>query len=509
MKKESKKNYWVLVLLGMYLCLALSNHIALSVGELGYLLKEGKWFWESGEITYTNLHSYTAIDFGIPNNHWAAAAIFYGIQQLVGFGGLHLLVALSYTVVFIVLYRQLYQTVSLFWSIIIGLLAVPLFAMHNLVDAIFFTYMFASIYWIILSQFLKQDISVKWLLVLPLVQMFWVNSHMYFWIGWLLLLMASISALLGKSRSIKPLLGTLVGSFLTTLIHPKGWNGVYSALQNSWSSPIFMPIWEQPTLSAYGLTHSYTLLYVIVVTVVSIGSMLVTFKQKTPQKIWLYITSGSVVLLVLWTNQLAPLLVIPFMMSAFRAVAYFQEEETAQTASLLKYRPPILSLYVLVPVFVAAGFYQPVTNFGYGIQEEEVAIGTFLNDAGIKGPIFNNTAISGLLTHELDMPAPLYISSQPQAHPNEFYNQYYFPTILNPLGWKKVHDLYQFNAIVFRLKGASTEQLQFMGNLLGNGKWAMVYYVPDYEVVLVKNNEQNQSIIDRFGIKPNVQENSE
>lgn len=509
MKKGNKYSYLVLVLLGTYLFLALSNHIALSVGELGYLLKEGKWFWESGQIAFTNLHSYTAVDFAISNNHWGAAAVFYGIQQLIGFGGLHFLIAACYTAVFLALYQELYQKTSLFWSIAIGILAVPLFAMHNLVDAIFFTYIFTSVYWILLHKVLQQKIKVNWLLVLPLLQVVWVNSHEYFWIGWCLLFIASMCALLIKSKSTTLLIGTTMVSLLLSLVHPKGWQGVYTALQNSWESPVFMPIWEQPTWDAYLLTYSYSLLYVIAVVLVSSLFLILIIKKNMPQKIWLYTTGGSFLLLTLWTNQLAPLLVIPFLLSAFRVVTYFYAEEAEEQLALLKYKPPVLSLYILVPTFVAAGFYQPITNFGYGIQQEEVELVEFVNAAKIEGPVFNNTAISGLLAYGLEMPAPTYISSQPQAHPNEFYNQYYFPTILNPLGWKKVHDLYEFNTIIFRLKGASTEQLEFMGNLLGNGKWAMVYYVPDYEVVLVKKNEKNQSIIDRFRIKPNVQENSE
>lgn len=492
--------------------MALSNHIALSVGQLGYLMREGAMWWQDGTIAFANVHSYTTPDFEVQNHHWLAGVIFYGLQQWIGYGGLHVLAVLSYVALFLGLYRYTIKgAIPIVWQLIIGLLAVPLFTMHNLVDAIFFTYILVGIYWLLLSKSLDGKYSPKWLLLLPVLQMIWVNTHQYFWIGWALIVLALIQATFTNRGLVKWLLPVLLATVASAVLHPQGLQGLTTALQTAFVSPAIMPIQEQPTWAAYLLTQSYSLLYVLVVSGILLLGIINWVGIASKQQIasfWQISTSVLLTLLALWSNQLAPLLLIPFFLIAFANVQqYYTAEDNYQ--QLLRYCPPSLVLYLLVPVFVAAGYYNPIANLGYGLRGEEQKITNFINKAGIQGPIFHNTAISGLLVSELEQPQPLYISSQPQAHPTNFYQQDYFPTILSPMGWKTIHDQYQFNAIVIRLQGMSIPQLQFMGNLLGNGRWSMVYLEPDYEVILIKKTPKNQIIIDRFNQVPDVIENQE
>ena len=172
---------------------------------------------------------------------------------------------------------------------------------------------------------------------------------------------------------------------------------------------------------------------------------------------------------------------------------------------LVQYNPPVLTLYLLLPMFLVAGFVQPVNNMGYGLRADETESIDFINQVGIQGPFFHNSAISGLMAYGLPQNQPLYISSQALAHPTTFLTEQYFPQILDPLAWKTIHDEYLFNAVIFRLKNEATSQLEFMGNLLGNGKWAMVYYKKDYEVILLKRNEKNQALIRQYEIRPNAE----
>jgi hypothetical protein len=503
LKKENRYKNFILLFLGGYLLLALSNHITLSNTELGYLLTEGEWFWRDGRVMATNQHSYTALEVTVQNNHWLGAAIFYKIHSWIGFSGLHFILAMGYVVSFIAIYRVFQKEHHILWTVLLGMLAAPLFALHQVIGSVLFTHLFAVVFWLILYYYQQQKITYKWLFLLPLLQLIWVNSHEYFWIGWLLSLMAVIQAIFSNRAGLKWLLPILILNVMASFAHPFGLGGVEQALSKIIAPPLIMPIWQRSTWAAYSLVHSYSLLYIMLLSLVSMVNLLLLIKQKQAYKFWFYGTSISFIALGWWANQLAPLLVLPFLYSSFSIVEYYYLEDKPYQ-NLLSYQPPVWILYVLLPAFCTAGFYQPISNFGYGVQERETAIIDFIKEVGVEGNIFNNTTISGTLAYGVPDKLPTYISSQPQAHTTSFYTTEYFPKTLRPKGWKHIHDKYLFNAVIFRLEGAPIEQLEFMGNLLGNGQWTMIYYVKDYDVVLVKNNEVNQRLIKRYGINPST-----
>jgi uncharacterized protein YacL len=189
LKKENRYKNFILLFLGGYLLLALSNHITLSNTELGYLLTEGEWFWRDGRIMATNQHSYTALEVAVQNNHWLGAAIFYKIHSWIGFSGLHFILAIGYVVSFIAIYRVF-------------------------------------------------------------------QKEQYFWIGWLLSLMAVIQAIFSNRAGLKWLLSILILNVMASFAHPFGLGGVEEALSKIIAPPLIMPIWQRSTWAAYSLVHS-------------------------------------------------------------------------------------------------------------------------------------------------------------------------------------------------------------------------------------------------------------
>lgn len=506
MKKQQSYRSWILLGLGLYLFLALSNHISVAEGQLGYFMREGALFWQQGDILFSNSLSYTSPEQPMYNNHWLASAFFYAIQQLIGFGGLHFLVITLYLLAFLYLFQTLVPSTNPILAVLIGLLAAPLFAIHNIATPVLFSHLFSLVFFILLYQYLNDKKTIKWLYILPVIQILWVNSHTYFFIGWGLLIVAFLQALLSQKTKVAPLLLITILSLVASFVHPHFAQGTFGALSTALSSSEILPIWERTTLDAYLLTHSYTLLYVIIINLLLLlGSFWLGLKAKTlVPKLFLLSTSTLLVFFSFWNNQLVLLSGIAWMIIAFPIANYYlpKKIEEEEKFFLLQYTPAVLSLYLLLPIFFAAGFLQPINNFGYGLRTGETESIDFIKQVGIQGPFFHNSAIGGLMAYGLPEKQPLYISSQALAHPTAFLTEKYFPRILDPIAWKAVHDEYQFNAIIFRLKNESTPQLEFMGNLLGNGKWAMVYYKKDYEVILLKRTEKNQALIRQYEIIP-------
>lgn len=509
MKKQQSYRSWILLGLGFYLFLALSNHVSVAEGELGYFIREGAIFWQQGDILYSNSLSYTSPEHPMYNNHWLASAFFYAIQQIVGFGGLQFLIAALYVLAFTFLFRMLVQSTKPFLALLIGLLAAPLFAMHNIIAPVLFTHLFSVVFFVLLYQYLNDKKTIKWLYVLPLLQLLWVNCHTYFFISWGLLLTAFLHALLHQKAKATPLLMITILCLAASFVHPQFAQGPLGALSMAFSSSEILPIWERTTLDTYLLTHSYTLLYVLILSLITLlGSfgLGLKIKNSTP-KFFILSTTILFTFFSFWSNQLVLLSGIAWLIITVPILNYYQEKqpEEDQKSFLFQYSPPVLALYLLIPIFFGAGFVQPVNNFGYGLRVNETESIDFINQVGVQGPFFHNSAISGLMAYGLPQNQPLYLSSQALAHPAIFLTEKYFPRILDPIGWKTIHDEYLFNAIIFRLKNEATPQLEFMGNLLSNGKWAMVYYKKDYEVILLKRNKKNQALIRQYEIIPNTE----
>ena len=295
---------------------------------------------------------------------------------------------------------------------------------------------------------------------------------------------------------------------MASFMHPQFANGVYKALQTAFSSHPILPIWERTVLDAYLLTHSYILMYISVCLILSIlGILLCLLKNDIIIKAKFFSLSTAFLLLFFcfWSNQLTPLLAIAMLIIAFPIGSHYISKVASEKQFILSYSPPVLALYSLTPIFIAAHFWSPINNFGYGLRENETNLVDFINRTKVAGPYFHNSSISGLLAYGLEDENNLFIATQPLAHPVDFYTTQYFPNILDPYAWKAIHDKYLFNSIIFRLEGESIKNLEFMGNLLGNGRWAMIYFKKDYEVILVRRNEKNQALINQFEIIPNAQ----
>jgi hypothetical protein len=510
LKKQQSYRLWTLLGLGLYLFLALSNHVSIAEGQLGYFMREGAMFWQQGEILFSNSLTYTSPEHPMYNNHWLSNAFFYAIKQGIGFGGLHFLIAALYVLAFSFLFRMLVQSSNLFITILVGLLAAPLFATHYIIAPVFFTHLFSIVFFVLLYQYLNDKKTIKWLYILPVLQLLWVNCHAYFFISWGLLLTAFLHALFHQKAKATPLLIITIICLAASFIHPQFARGSFGALSTAFSSSEILPIWERTTLDAYLFTHSYSLLYVLILSIITLlGSFALGLKIKTATpKFFIISTSFLLIFFSFWNNQLVLLSGVAWIIIAFPIFNYYLDQSSKEEDErhfLLQYNPPVLALYLLLPIFCVAGFIQPINNFGYGLRANETESVDFINHVGIQGPFFHNSAISGLMAYGLPQEQPLYLSTQALAHPVSFLTQKYFPQILDPYTWKAIHDEYQFNAIVFRLKNESTSQLEFMGNLLSNGKWAMVYYKKDYEVILLKRNQKNQALINQYEIIPNTE----
>src|SRR3989344_2875439 len=191
-----------------------------SIGQdIGRHLKTGEIIWQAKEVPKTNLFSFTEPDFPFTNHHWLSEVIFYGIYGWFGFTGLILLKVVFVLAAFLLLFfvAKKYAT---FWPIVISFLfSIFIFIERTEVRPEIFSFVILAFFlWVLFGEKyrgstlnlqkgrtsnLLQGRTFDWLWFLPIAQLLWVNLHIYFFIGPVLVLSFLIDQLINlKNKQV-------------------------------------------------------------------------------------------------------------------------------------------------------------------------------------------------------------------------------------------------------------------------------------------------------------------
>src|SRR3990167_658996 len=201
-----KQNYLfilVFVLLGSFLI-----HNFDSIGQdIGRHLKVGEIIWQTKEIAKTNLFSFTEPDFPFINHHWLSEVMFFGIFSYTGFIGLTLVKTVLVLVAFLLLFFVAKKHAT-FWPLVVSfLLSIFIFIQRTEVRPEIFSFVILSFFLFAIfnekyppRSDLKnpQGRTFNYLWFLPIAELFWVNLHIYFFIGPFLLLAFLADRLINK-----------------------------------------------------------------------------------------------------------------------------------------------------------------------------------------------------------------------------------------------------------------------------------------------------------------------
>ena len=181
---KKKVQLVILILLMAWLGLFFMQKIDLTTADLGRHLKNGELILNGDfGLLKTNFYSYTEPNFPFVNHHWGGGVIFYLIWKLFGFAGLSFLYLIISLIIFYLFFR-IAQKESNFWlAFLVSLLLIPLMAARREIRSEIFSYLFMAVFFWILWYWRKGKLSNKWLFVLPVLEVFWINIHIYFIFG--------------------------------------------------------------------------------------------------------------------------------------------------------------------------------------------------------------------------------------------------------------------------------------------------------------------------------------
>ena len=505
MKSKTFKNFHLfltLVLLCFIYALFLAHPITLVTADLGRHLKNGEFFLNNLKPIETNFYSYTQPNYSAINHHWLSGVIFQLIYRITGFTGLHFSFIILSVFTLAVFLKIALKKTNLLILVSIILLVVPLLAQRREIRPEVFSYLFSGIFLYLLLLY-QQTRQKKFLYPLPFLQLFWVNLHIYFFVGLGLMGLAIFSLIIkemSKIRKLKidPFLTLiLILSAIVCLINPFGVKGALAPLtifdDYGYRLVENQPVWFIEKL----IKNPNFIIFKIAFIITTISYALLFLKKKTIDPFFLLVFSltGLAGWLAIRNFTLFGLFLIPILS---QNLTLLLSKETKKGFRKLKWLATLV-IFLFLPLVVFNALQKEffgIPELGFGVYRQDNASMAFVKENNLKGPIFNNYDIGGYLIFHLFPQEKVFVDNRPEAYSVSFFKDLYIPIQEEEEKWQKALKRYQFNLIIFSHHDATPWGQTFLIARAKDEDWIPVF-VDERVIIFLKNNQENQETIEQ------------
>ncbi len=480
-----------------FACAALLlQRIDLSIVDLGRHLKNGDILlhgtWaEKQAVLHTNFYSYAEGDFPFVNHHWLSGVVFYLVWRWAHFEGvtiLYLALTGASTVVLYLAVRRAYGTEI---AAPLAALAVPLVAWRYDVRPEAFTYLLTAVFYAVLLGWQEGYVKERWLYSLPVLMLLWVNLHIGFVFGFLLLGFFAMKTWGPRAKALWPVAALAViaallnPNLLAGLLYPLNIfrNYGYSISENQ----------SIAGLEQRGLAGAWEYSFFYCLLAVAAGSFLLRWFRKkpgsaarTPEALLL----GAVGVLAYSAVRNLPL----FALLMVPVVAANVHDVLSAGKNLLNsqwLRAGSAMVFGIGLLYAGQQFEDKQGNFGLGLRDGVEATVDFLNANHIPGPWFNDIDNGGYLVFHSQK---VFVDGRPEAYPADFLEKKYIGALNDDAVWRELDANYHFNAIVCSLEDAFPPIERFLIARAHDPDWAPVY-TDYYSLVFVRRTDSNAEVI--------------
>jgi len=490
-----------LVFLAFFYSLFLAHKINLVTADLGRHIRNGEFIFRDLKSLTTNFYSYTQPDFPVTNHHWSTGIIFYFIWKIFGFSGLSIFYLFLGLLTFLIFYHLAKNKADFVFASLAALLIIPLLAERTEIRPEGFSYFLAGIFFWILSKYKEKKLSVRWLFILPFLEIFWVNLHIYFFLGPLLVGLFLINEVLSYSpaKILCRLAIISVLTFLATLFTPFGLKGSLAPLtifkNYGYRLVENQPIWFLEKL----VKNPNFLIFKIVFFATALTFFLLILKKSFHLlNFCVFLFFGLIAWLSIRNFALFGFFVLPVLAENFR---FLFQKKLNDYQNLLNIFTPILtvSIFLLAIILKIPSYFPYWHYFGFGLEPKNSLSAEFFLENKIQGPILNNYDIGSYLIFYLFPKYRVFVDNRPEAYSSDFFQKIYIPMQESENEWQKQDKIYNFNAIFFSRNDATPWGQNFLISRVNDQLWAPVF-VDQYTIIFLKRNSQNQKIIEKFAI---------
>lgn len=499
-------------------------------------------------VLNTNYYSYTQPHQEFLNHHWGSGVIFYIIYVFFGFTGTAFFYSTVLTVSFLLSIYISIKKSGYLVTLLIASLMLPLITSRSEIRPEAFTYLFTNLFFLILwetdakkSYYGKVKIRKvvkeidKKLWLLPFLMLLWVNLHIGFLFGFLLISAYTLKELVNyfsrKDNNFYKLAAIGVLTFICGSINPFFLEGLiepikifknygYLVVENQ--SINFLEnlgFYANPNLSFFKIISLFLFL--------SLLTYIIVF-------IFAKVTEYSAFLNNFDTNLLNNLILLVFFFISFNGIRHFPSfgflaipvlatnikqiwlfispifkeniyKNIAQISFLC-----ITLLFILNTVWQFQNHKNEYGILDFGLKKNVSNAGDFFTLKKIDGPIFNNYDIGGYLIYYLNKDKKVnpfnrqvFVDNRPEAYTVDFFQNTYIPMQSDDSKWIELDKIYNFNTIFFSHNDFTPWGQNFLKNRINDKNWLVVYY-DEHAIIFLKNNEKNKTLISKYEISKNI-----
>ncbi len=461
--------------------------------DLGRHLITGEIILKTFSVPKTNLFSYTYPNFPFVNHHWLSE-VFYSISfQIIGFNGLlalnTALILLSFGLIIAFVYKKINAITFLFCS----LLYLPILFERTDVRPESFSFLFLSLFIFILYKFREK--FTKWILILPFIELLWINMHIYFPIGIVVLFLFLIDAIAPFIQNLfqdfdsnqipKPvqknnifiLFFILMASTLFTLANPNGLKGALYPLE-VFQNYGYSIQENQNIFFLWNYSHNPAILFFAVSVILLFLFSIISHK----------ITCSAALLISIFFSILALTAIRNFPLFVFATLIPFAKSLSNVKLSLPKHIKTVFVVFLLgLSAFEVQQVYAK-NGFGFGVATGAKQGVDFFIKQDLKGPIFNNFDIGSYLIYRLYPKEKVFVDGRPEAYPSRFFQETYLPIQIDEKKFELVDKQYNFNTIFFSHTDQTPWAEKFLKQITQNNQWRLVY-LDDFTAIWTKDKD--------------------
>lgn len=495
------------VIFGLFIlafAVAVSRQINFSAADLGRHILNGKLLFSDSSLLFKNYYSFTHPDYAFINHHWLSGWIFWVVFSLLGFDGLHLFFVLLMTLMVTLAAYHLSKETSRVFVLVSGFLLLPLLCYRNEIRPETFSYLFIVLFWKFVPAYIKSN-SYRYLAVLLLLQMAWVNMHIFFFFGPFISVVFSLSELL-TTKNIDYLKRSFIATALLSLsclvntiegaLSPLNIFKEYGYMVSENQSLYFM-------INRYGLSVYWHVILLLSILLLALGFIAYTKNQLHVMPAILFLIPAVIIgigaIRGFTILALAAWFILPVTLQFVAEKLHFKRRIGFQN-----------SLLAACIFFFLFGFLSSNNSFAYrqpftgiGLLKGSNGAGDFFNKANIVGNVFNNYDVgSYFIFHHYPKHKP-FTDNRPEAYPVDFFQNEYSPALKDDTVWQQVMRTYAIRCIYFYRHDNTEFGQPFLIRRLQEPMWIPVY-VDDFNIILVKNEPENQDVLEKYAIDKSI-----
>lgn len=500
----------ILALIGIFLFLQLSMSTELSDPDIWLHLKTGEYIVQHGAVPQIDTYSATVSGKEWTNHSSLTQVIFYYIFNLAGADGLIFFSAILMLLAFLLLFLCLYKNNSVF-SLSIVILTLTIFASRirfNIRPENFSVLFFCAFLFILTRQ-----INRKWIFILPLIQLAWVNCHGFFMLGPVLVALFIIgekSKL--QQKDYRNLLVVFLLTTLACLINSYGIKGALypvTVIFKTISQPSIIYYKIRELLPPWRLSSNQVAVYYILLAV-SFASFLFNLRKinRTYLFSWLLFLgiSFNINRNIIFFNCIA----------CIATVDNFSRMEVKKSISKLFPDSLVFLLkciILIVIIVVSAQHSLNILDNNYYIFSENRNKSSLLGEAVEVYPnkaadfvlknklpdnLFNLFDYGNYLIYRLYPQNRVFVDGRTELYNNDFFKDYYRILSVDTPTISELLVKYKVNTIL--LSGNFSPDLEDLAKYLHQNKEWVLVYLNDDGLIFVRSTAENKALTARLRI---------